>query len=196
VVKRVSLKGKGADLFFGDYTPSGAPEGISPSEQPNSALPQPTSAEASDTTFPSPVVDPNEVPSPNAIRARKNARKKESTLARMQEGGRKPAVERAGKNAEVKAEPQSALAQQLFEGIWPSLAEPATLTNAFRYTEQELTGLNDVAYEVTKAHRVKLSKQDIARLGLNAVLWDYRARGEESLVSQFVRRRKQQRQGE
>jgi hypothetical protein len=81
----------------------------------------------------------------------------------------------------------------VLNGIAASLAERATITNAFRYTDQELAWLTDVLYEITKRHKVKLTKQDIARLGLNAVLWDWRERGDASLLGEFVRKRKAQR---
>ena len=72
------------------------------------------------------------------------------------------------------------------------MSEQATLANTFRYTDQDLTWLGDALYEITRRHRVKLTKQDIARLGLNAVLWDYRVHGDASLLGAFVKRKQRQ----
>jgi hypothetical protein len=74
--------------------------------------------------------------------------------------------------------------------LWEDVSARATVTNAFRYTQRELTELGDVLYELGKRHGVKLSKQEIARLGLDAVLRDYRMRRDHSLLGQLVLRRK------
>ena len=79
--------------------------------------------------------------------------------------------------------------------VWDLVAEQATITNAFRYTDQDLTTLADVLYDITKRHRVKISKQDVARLGLNAVLQDYQRRGDASLLGELARRKKRPRGG-
>ena len=86
--------------------------------------------------------------------------------------------------------PLGAIPSGALDRVWRLVAEPATLPNAFRYTDQELTTLADVLYDVGKRHRVKVSKQDIARLGLNAVLQDYQERGDDSLLAELVRRKK------
>ena len=64
--------------------------------------------------------------------------------------------------------------------VWARVDMPATITNSFRYTESELSALADVLYEVRKLHGAKLTKQDVARLGLNVVLEDYCRRGPAS----------------
>ncbi len=63
----------------------------------------------------------------------------------------------------------SPLGAEVPNGISTHIAERATITNAFRYTDQEL-----------------------AWLGLNAILWDWRVRGDASLLGEFVKRRKSQ----
>ena len=72
------------------------------------------------------------------------------------------------------------------------MQQRATVTNAFRYTDRELEWLTDTLYEVGKRHQVKLSKQEVARFGLDIVLADYQARGDASLLSELARRRKRQ----
>jgi hypothetical protein len=91
------------------------------------------------------------------------------------------------------ATPPDELPAELVEAVFDHVLEPAAITNSFRYTEQELSWLNDAIYEVTRRHRVRLSKQDIARFGLNIVLWDYRLRGDASLLGELVKRKGRQR---
>jgi hypothetical protein len=77
--------------------------------------------------------------------------------------------------------------------VWDLVAEQATITNAFRYTDHDLTTLADVLYDITKRHRVKISKQDAARLGLNVVLLDYQQRRDASFLGELARRKKRPR---
>lgn len=72
---------------------------------------------------------------------------------------------------------------------WASLDETATIANTFRYTEDELTVLNDAIYQVGKEHKVRVTKQDAVRLGLYLVLEDYRRRGLDSLLGQLAENR-------
>jgi len=76
--------------------------------------------------------------------------------------------------------------------IYDQVASRATVSNAFRYTDSELERLTDALYQITKRHRVKLTKQDVARLGLNAVLWDHETRGKDSLLTQLALRKKRE----
>jgi hypothetical protein len=79
--------------------------------------------------------------------------------------------------------------------VWTRVDTPATITNSFRYTEAELSTLTDVLYEIGKQHGAKLTKQDVARLGLNVVLDEYRRRGAGSLLGELAARRRQRRGG-
>jgi hypothetical protein len=85
------------------------------------------------------------------------------------------------------------LALAVPEAVWQCIDERATITNAFRYTDSELTGLADALYEISKRYRAKLSKQDVARFGLALVLADYQARGDKSLLVELAYRRTGQR---
>ncbi len=80
--------------------------------------------------------------------------------------------------------------------IWGGLSEPATLSNAFRFTDEELSQLTDVAYEISKRHNARVTKQDIVRLGLASLLWDYEQNGDTSLLDRYVVRKKKLRRGE
>ena len=160
MVKRVSMKGKGADIFFGG-DPALSQAEVSPADvPPTGAVPQPQAVNI-----------PNDQPS-----------KKESMHASMQE--------RKQLAAPVDQPASTLLPPEILESIWQDISHRATITNAFRYTDLELSQLTDAIYEISKRHEVKLTKQDIARLGLNAVLWDYRDRGDASLLGALALRRK------
>ena len=160
MVKRVSMKGKGADIFFGGDAALSQAE-VSPADiPPTGAVPQPQLVNIPDEQH----------------------SMQESKHASMQES----------KQLTVPVD-QTALPllpPEILESIWQDISHRATITNAFRYTDLELSQLTDAIYEISKRHEVKLTKQDIARLGLNAVLWDYRARGDASILGALALRRK------
>src|SRR5262249_10150860 len=74
---------------------------------------------------------------------------------------------------------------EVADDIWESLETPATITNSFRYTDAELSALTDVLYQIGKQQGARLTKQDVARLGLNVVLDDYWRRGSASMLGQL-----------
>lgn len=90
-------------------------------------------------------------------------------------------------------ETEPAAVREVPDDVWDSLEEPATITNSFRYTDAELSALTDVLYQIGKQQGAKLSKQEVARLGLNVVLDDYRRRGSGSLLGQLAARRRRTR---
>jgi hypothetical protein len=182
--KRVSLKGKGADIFFGDYAAADRP-----SAEPSSLQDADNGARLLEGEA------PLQASTGASVQASKNARSLERKRS-----------ERTGKaegtvSNEMVPQPEptppvvtarSARRGTALNGIWRQVAEPATITNSFRYTEREMWGLTEAIFDIAKQHGVKLSKQDIARLGLDYVLWDYQTRGAESLLGEFVGQRKRQ----
>lgn len=88
---------------------------------------------------------------------------------------------------------EAASALTVTPSVWASVETPATITSSFRYTDEELSALADVVYEISKHQKARLTKQDVARLGLNIVLDDYRRRGASSLLGQLAARRQPQR---
>jgi hypothetical protein len=176
MVRRVSLKGKGAEIFFGDNPAT--PQADAPAPAAPSGLPDVTSTASDDH-------------SPSSVRtARLQASKQAS----------KRASQPADKNAstqERKPDGDAVVAlADILPAIFEQVAGRATISATFRYTDSELTRLTDALYDVTKRHRVKLTKQDVARLGLNAVLWDHETRRNQSLLTQLALRKKHEPGGE
>jgi hypothetical protein len=118
------------------------------------------------------------------------ASKSASRQERLRTGGRE-VVTGGPPTARHEAEP--ATPREVPDDVWDNLEEPATITNSFRYTDAELSALTDVLYQIGKQQGAKLSKQEVARLGLNVVLDDYRRRGSGSLLGQLAARRRRTR---
>jgi hypothetical protein len=184
MTKRVSIKGRGADLFFGEYepdngvpVPAATPHVVTVGPTPDEPATEASHQEEPSLTTPS---IPSATEQASDKHARMHARKQESKKARMH-AFNDDVSEGAGRPPDLPAE------------VWDLVAEQATITNAFRYTDHDLTTLADVLYDITKRHRVKISKQDVARLGLNAVLLDYQQRGDASLLGELARRKKRPR---
>ncbi len=228
--RRVSLKGKGADIFFGDYAPPGSedvkaagevsdrPEEMPPppvADTPHTEVDPAVAGEIEAVVVPGPaeVADAQPEQVSKQIRqqegvqtrkiSRKEERKKadleESMSARTQEAvqastrhGRSNIVEsdlaaEAPEPGAVRSDVE--LVGDVGDEIWETLDQPATMTNSFRYVSSELEGITDALYAIGKEQGVKLTRQDVARLGLNVVLDDYRRRGASSLLVQLARRR-------
>jgi len=162
VSRRVSMKGKGADIFFGEYTP-----------------PQGTTATVEIESESEPVLLIETPADASLEEADKQARMQASKNARMQARVRQTAVPS-----------KDITAATMLERVWDDVTDPATITNSFRYTERELAELADVLYDISKRHGVRLTKQDVARLGLNMVLAEYQACGDASLLGTFAQRKK------
>lgn len=69
------------------------------------------------------------------------------------------------------------------------LGRPPTSGGTWKLSSEETSWAEDVQHAVRRDHGVKLSKQDLLRLGLNMLLIDHRERGAESVLGQLIRRR-------
>lgn len=188
--KRESMKGKGLGTFF----PEPETEDQASDPQDLQVLPSSDEPEASNATV---------------SLASKQASKQVGSLACMHAGFQSSELidqlaatdesTLAGLQAHNQAEDGGEelgadISDPLLE-LWPVLAEPATITNAFRFTNDELERLGDVVYQISKQHSVKVPKQDVVRLALGAMLQEYEREDEESLLGRYVLRRKQWRRG-
>ncbi|MDP9372512.1 MAG: hypothetical protein M3Q65_08695, partial [Chloroflexota bacterium] len=204
--KRVSMKGRGADIFFGDYEPPAPPAAPAPEEaagrsgdaatEARTPPPEPAGGDTNDEPVDAGALA---LPAPQSAEAGPSA--PDTAPAgepEPQDNGAmvvQPSMH-ATKQASGSGSPEpeslwsAPLDPAVLDATWQNVARQATLANTFRYTDQELTWLNDALYELTKRHRVKLTKQDIVRLGLNAVLRDYQVHGDASLLGEFVRRKR------
>lgn len=186
MARRVSLKGKGADLFFGDQSPGMI-----------------TAETAADETVPAVArrsnrrvrkSEPAPLPSPSQA-AEEPAPTVSDGPADISDSALELQADAASVSNGAAAEPPLNDGE-LFASMWARLASQASISNSFRYTAPELEEMADALYRVSKDEGARLTKQDIARLGLNVVLWDYRCRGGASWLSEFARRKRRPKEGE
>lgn len=165
--KRVSVKGKGVDLFFGG-------DGSKTSDE---------SLDYSD-------LDPPDQKTLTSLdSSRENVQQSAPDGSDEFQTNRESAT---SSNMPVQPEPTDLISLDLLDSVWPEVTEKAAITNAFRYTNQELASLTDTVYELGKRHGMRITKQEVARLGLDIILADYQIRNNESILSEFVLRRKRQ----
>jgi len=167
VAKRVSLKGRGADIFFGGDAPT---ESVIAAAEPL-AVPDaspPLARESADIGEPS--IVPDDVPSKQPFqrtRARTDARVHARTEALM--------------HAEMLASQVGALRRRL-------QAKQRLASQTFRFQTEELEELDRIFEQVKQTTSATISKNDLVRLGLNWLLAEYQERGEESLLASVLRR--------
>ena len=161
--KRISVKGKGADIFFGDYPPA-----------------NPSTPETGTESTPEPPAD-------NTAQVSNIAMLQAHTRATSDGPDESPDVGRPARRA--AARPPKGRPGPLGL-LLPQLNERATVSNTFRFTDRELSALEDTIYGISKRFGAKLTKQELVRLGLNAIIADYQERGDTSLLGQLATRKK------
>jgi hypothetical protein len=159
--QRVSVKGRGADLFFGDLQPD-IPEVAEESEH---AVPTETAERGEDFAT------------------------EQSHLSDNKVGIGDDHASMHARTENLAVNSSELISSAILDAIWPELKERATVSNAFRYTHQELAQLTDAIYQLGKQHGTKVTKQEVARLALSTILTDYQIRGADSLLSEFIARR-------
>lgn len=76
------------------------------------------------------------------------------------------------------------------ERILISLQATDLKANTFRYSQEELDFIEQISHEAKMKYRVKLDKNDIARIGLLWLKEDYKKNGEESLIGKILTSKK------
>lgn len=155
--KRISLKGKGADLFFGDYTPD-TPPSSPPPEQPDDTH---IAAEA--------VAD-----------AMLGEQLRIPHYGRDSEQEGKQASNRASKHASAKTTKMDPV-----EIIRRIVKRPGKEVVYVRLTPEEKSQLADVVYRY-KRQGVRTSDNELGRIAINNLLADYREHGDESMLAKVL----------
>lgn len=118
----------------------------------------------------------------------------ESKLASLQAS--KSASKQPSKLASNRSVPRSTPSDTeiiVADAALDRIAAPGRITASFRFTEEELDALDDAVTETKKKHRVRIAKQEVVRLGLAALLSDYRERGKDSVLGLYIEREKETR---
>lgn len=80
----------------------------------------------------------------------------------------------------------------IFEEALEMLKRPADQQIGPRLAAEELETISDLVYEARKSYGVKLTQQDIVRLGVVWMIASYRERQATSVLGLFIRSRKEQ----
>src|SRR3989304_8389663 len=83
---------------------------------------------------------------------------------------------KVSKQVITQASKEEVKKESIEERLLASLQNPNLKANTFRYTQEELDFIRDIVYEAETKHRVKLDKNDIARLGLGWLMEDWKER--------------------
>jgi len=78
----------------------------------------------------------------------------------------------------------------IIEDALSRVAEAGRITASFRFTKAELDALDDLTYRVRKRHGVRVPKQEIVRLGLAALVREYKEKGDVSVLGRYIMRLK------
>jgi hypothetical protein len=170
--KRVSLKGKGADLFFGDYPATAAAD---PSPSTTDARDDAAAATAAGAEASSPLAP---LPQPAAEGERPGP--PPATPPRRRSSGaqaRVPASEHASVLASVEA--------STVEAIRQVIKSPGREVSFVRLTPQEKADLGDIVYTY-KRQGQKTSETEINRIAINYLLLDFHEHGEQSVLARVL----------
>ena len=183
MAKRVSLKGKGAELFFGDYP----------------APPSPAPAEALGAVAPElPADGPNGAPPTTAPAAGENVGPEASATAepaatapprarRQRQPVSQPAAvsEQLGNHDSKLASTRASYKREEIEAIRRVVKTPGREVSFVRLTPEEKGQLAEVVYTF-KRQGQKTTENEINRIAINALLADYRANGEQSVLAKVL----------
>ncbi len=159
--KRISLKGKGADLFFGDFASEGAE--LSP-------LSDQVVSESGDMAVPT---EPAAL-EPSTGHAVLPPKKRVSTREN------KPSSTHASNRASTIA-----IESDRVEAIRKVVKRPGKEVVYVRLTTEEKGQLADVVYTY-KRQGVRTSDNELGRIAINGLLSDYQENGEESLLAKVL----------
>lgn len=167
MAKRISVKGKGADIFFGDYARSPAAD-VAPMPPTPLSTPSPESAAATNLSAPA--------PSPTAP---KQSRKRSSTLASTVASPPDPT------QASVLASTLARERDTVIESIRRTVKVPGREVSFVRLTPQEKRELTDLVYAYKRQGR-KTSENEINRIAVNFILEDYKANSAQSILARVI----------
>ena len=152
--ERFSIKGKGAELFFGDE------EQREPQVSPNPELPEVTATHAAAGPASPPAARP-----PG----------QQATLPPSAQDTMDAVSRPDGIDASTRHRLRELLAQD------------HPLHYSYRFTRDEIDALRDIVYELEAKRGLRITRNDVVRLGLNWAIDDYRARGKDSLLMQVMK---------
>jgi hypothetical protein len=100
-----------------------------------------------------------------------------------------PAPERRGKATPQHRNTAALQVESPSEAVSAVVQHKPPHSITFRYGQREVDWMEEVIFEVRRSHGVKLSKQDIVRLGVQLTLQNYKKAGSDSALGLLIRRR-------
>lgn len=156
MAKRASMKGRGADIFFGDDTPL--------EEAPVERAAQPPAV---------PLEEPRDLAPPASIHALRDT-SAEEPLARTQE--RKTASVRASMLANTDG---------VIASIRRTVKDPGREVLYVRLTAEEKAELDEIVYGYKRKGR-KTTDTLIGRIAVNTIIEDYKRNGDTSVLARVL----------
>jgi hypothetical protein len=172
--KRVSLKGKGADLFFGDFPAAAEADSSALANQSldDASLAKTTVSDASPQIVPlAQTQGSEEPPAPPPKTAAPPRRRSLVTQAAT------PASELASVLASVNS--------STVEAIRQVIKSPGREVSFVRLTPEEKAELADIVYTY-KRQGQKTSETEINRIAINYLLLDFHEHGEQSVLARVL----------
>lgn len=178
MAKRVSLKGKGADLFFGDFpagaeaeadlgtaapVPQDGPRGAA--HPPEASLPGPSEPASPPPTSPPPIAS--------------------STPPARAKASRRPSSRANGRTDTTLADAPPGVEASAIEAIRQVIKSPGREVSYVRLTPEEKARLSDIVYTY-KRQGQKTSETEINRIALNYLLLDFHEHGEQSVLARVL----------
>ena len=196
--KRVSMKGRGADLFFGDYIPPKAPvaHAVSPddvavvaadSPPPSSSLVTediagPDSVTPKPSELVSPVTPPVAASAESGASLQRAAGKRTTMQASM--GASKRASSIAFER-DVKLASTLAISIEAVEAIRRAVREPGREVAYVRLTPEEKGMVGDIVHAYKKRGQ-RTTENELHRIAINHLLQDYHEHGEGSVLARVL----------
>lgn len=152
--ERFSIKGKGAELFFG----AGERRELEPqpeSESPDLAATQTASQPAS--------------------------------LPAAQPPGQQATLPPSAQDTMSAPTPPAGIEASIRDRLRQQLEQDHPLHLSYRFAREEIDALRDIVYELEVKRDLRITRNDIIRVGLNWVIDDYRAHGKDSLLMLVLR---------
>jgi hypothetical protein len=174
--KRVSIKGKGADLFFGDYDPAG-------SSTPPTA---PTSANGQ-SPEPLPEKPPAAAAATTVAPADAGAKAPAKTSRANPESQRaiRPASQLSDAHASELASMLAAVETETIDAIRKVVKTQGREVSFIRLTPEEKAQVADIVYTY-KRQGQKTTENQINRIAINYLLHDYHEHGEQSVLARVL----------
>lgn len=175
--KRVSLKGKGADLFFGPDQPSPAPVAETTEQTPVDQEAQVTPQDQPAAPAASLPLEPRSRRANRVRESTNHQRDMSSEDSASADSGQ--ASYRASKLASTDADGET------IDGIRKVVKEAGREVSFVRLSPTEKSRLADIVYTY-KRQGVKTSENEINRIAINVLLSDYETNGEQSMLAKVL----------